>query len=160
MEARGYFLILVFASLIPASGQANQTPVFKNLPDQKLAPMAGLPTCFKAEVQHGDPGKEPAVFLIQGTANCYAPMHWHSANEIAMVASGTLQLQMKDGGPPMVLRSGGFAKLPPKHVHRGGCVTACTFFLYADGPFDIHYVDESGKEIPAAQALNPTGAAK
>jgi hypothetical protein len=58
---------------------------------------------------------------------------------------------------------GGFAYIPPKHPHAFTCTTACTAFLSGDAAFDIHYLDKSGKEIPADQALStgkPKPAAK
>jgi quercetin dioxygenase-like cupin family protein len=145
-------IALVAGFPLPARSQPAETPVFKSLHDAKLAAMAGLPACFSAEVQRGDPSQERAIFLIHGAANCFVPWHWHGVTEVVMIVNGTLRLQMKEG-QPVLLRSGGYSSLPEKHVHRGGCVTPCTFFAYSDGPFDIHYVDEAGREIPADEAL-------
>jgi len=33
------------------------------------------------------------------------------------------------------------------------CVKECTLFVYTDGPFAVHYVDETGKEITPDEAL-------
>ena len=56
---------------------------------------------------------------------------------------------------PLVARHGDFAYLPSHHVHRATCLGAapCLVFLSADAPFDIHWVDEAGQEIPLAAAL-------
>lgn len=43
--------------------------------------------------------------------------------------------------------------MPSKHQHVFTCVTACVGFVSADGAFDIHYVDDAGKEIPVETAL-------
>jgi hypothetical protein len=54
------------------------------------------------------------------------------------------------------LHSGGYIVMPPHHVHHFRCVSRkadCVFYVYADGPFDINYVDAQGNEIPATQAL-------
>lgn len=144
--------VLAASSAALAQNQPADAPIFRNVPDTKLAPMAGLPDCFTAAVERGDPSTEPSVFLIQGTAGCEVPWHWHSVIESVMMSSGTLRLEMKSGQPTM-LRAGGYARLPMKHVHRGACTTRCTFFVVSDGPFDLHYVDEAGNEIPAEQAL-------
>jgi hypothetical protein len=69
-----------------------------------------------------------------------------------MLASGVGKLEMKDGKPAMA-KSGAYAFLPAKHPHQFTCVSSCVMFLSIDSPFDIHYVDADGKEIPSAQAL-------
>jgi hypothetical protein len=38
-------------------------------------------------------------------------------------------------------------------THDFACTAACSFFISADGPFDIHYVDDAGTEITPEQAL-------
>ncbi len=55
---------------------------------------------------------------------------------------------------PITLLVGSYSQLPSHHVHRFRCVSKvdCVLFLAADGPFDIHYVDPHGKEIPATAA--------
>ena len=70
-----------------------------------------------------------------------------------MMVSGVGRVEMK-GQTAVTLRSGGFAYAPAKHVHQFACVSRpCSFFLRSDGPFDIHYVDQNGNEIPPEQAL-------
>ncbi len=65
---------------------------------------------------------------------------------------GTAVTQVQ-GGIEVSLQSGDYYFVPPHHVMRFACVEACTVFLYSNGPFEIHYVDATGKEIPAEQAL-------
>jgi hypothetical protein len=45
--------------------------------------------------------------------------------------------------------------MPSKHVHQFQCTSkSCLAYVHADsGPFDIHYVDAQGKEIPPEEAL-------
>lgn len=50
-------------------------------------------------------------------------------------------------------RPGSYALLPTENVHQFTCSSACTAFVTSDAAFDIHYVDASGKEIPAEAAL-------
>jgi quercetin dioxygenase-like cupin family protein len=73
-----------------------------------------------------------------------------------MVASGTLETQMK-GDKAIVARSGDFVYLPSHHVHRATChgSAPCLVFLSSDAAFDVHWVDEEGKEIPFEQAVKP-----
>jgi hypothetical protein len=45
--------------------------------------------------------------------------------------------------------------MPAKHVHRFHCTgtSGCEFYVYSDGVFDMHYVDDKGKEITTDEAL-------
>ncbi len=49
--------------------------------------------------------------------------------------------------------AGSFLSVPPKHVMNFACVRQCTLFVYTDGPFAVHYVDGTGKEITPDEAL-------
>jgi hypothetical protein len=61
------------------------------------------------------------------------------------------------GDKAIVARSGDFVYLPSHHVHRATChgSAPCLVFLSSDAAFDIHWVDEEGKEIPFEQAVKP-----
>ncbi len=92
--------------------------------------------------------------MVKCTRGCKAPWHFHTPNEQLMMVSGIGRLEMK-GEQAVNLRAGGFAYAPIKHVHQFTCVGGpCSFFLHSDGPFDIHYVDQYGTEIPTEQALS------
>jgi hypothetical protein len=69
-----------------------------------------------------------------------------------MLVSGIARLEMKDG-KPFTLRAGGFAKMPSRHIHQFRCEQECLMYVYSDGAFDIHYVDEKGNEITPDEAL-------
>jgi len=128
----------------------------------KFGPGPNLPSCLTMAVEHGDPSKGAFTLLLKLTSGCRVPMHWHTSAEELMLVSGSGKMQMQDGTSSTVDR-GGFAYIPPKHPHAFTCATACTAFLSGDAAFDIHYVDKSGKEIPAEQALSvskPKPAAK
>lgn len=118
----------------------------------KFTNMPVLPQCMTLSVQRGDPSKGPSVILLKFKAGCTVPWHWHTATEQLMVVSGTGKAQMKDG-KPVTVHPGDYMFLPAKHVHEFTAVTAVTMFDLPDGPFDIHYVDASGNEIPSEQAL-------
>jgi hypothetical protein len=60
---------------------------------------------------------------------------------------------MKDGQPSSV-HPGDYVYLPAKHVHQFTAVTAVTMFDLPSGPFDIHYVDPAGTEIPPEKAFS------
>jgi quercetin dioxygenase-like cupin family protein len=141
-------MTMVLSTGLSAQGQAIFAPATKS----KLVNFPGLPTCMKGSVQNGDPSKGSSVILGKGLAGCRIPWHWHTATEQLMMVAGNAKVEMKDGAP-MVLHPGDYASLPTKHVHQFTCQTACTLFIASDAAFDIHYVDSSGQEIPADQAL-------
>ena len=72
-----------------------------------------------------------------------------------MMLSGNARVEIK-GQKPVQLRAGGYLFVPVHHVMRFRCTTACALWVYTNGPFVIHYVDEAGKEIGPAEALKAT----
>lgn len=144
------FAAVLVAGLFIAHGQ--EMGVLRKLSENKLAPMAGLPSCITMAVESGDPSKGPSVIVFKGTAGCAIPWHWHTPTEHVMIVSGSAKVEMK-GGASALLGPGGYAMMPSKHVHQFTCVSACSAFVNSDAPFDIHYVDANGKEIPPDAAL-------
>ncbi len=137
--------------------QSGQKPVVNKVATAKFVTVPSAPDCVTRAIERGDPSSGPAVFLFKFAPACAVPWHWHSPNEHVMIVGGTLQLEMKGEKPVSVGRSD-FFFMPSHHIHRVKCLGAvpCTFFLYLDGVFDIHYVDEAGKEIPRDEALKGT----
>ncbi len=70
------------------------------------------------------------------------------------MVSGTFRFEMK-GEKPVQVERGDFVFIPSRHISQTMCIgpDSCIDFLYTDGPFDVHFVDQSGKEIPLDQAL-------
>ena len=97
--------------------QADDMGVLRKLSENKLSPMAGLPSCITMAVESGDPSKGPSIISAKGTAGCVIPWHWHTPNEHVMVISGSAKIEMKDGGKSAFLGPGGYAMMPSKHVH-------------------------------------------
>lgn len=158
--APGLGAMLLFVSTALAQPPADQAGA-RNLPELKFAPVAGLPTCVQIAIESGDPAQGAFVALAKAKAGCTVPWHWHTAGEQLMIVEGTARVQMKDMGKPVALRPGGFAMMPSHHIHEFRCTEACTFFLYSDQKFDIHYVDPQGKELrpeEALKAVNETAA--
>lgn len=120
--------------------------------ETKFEMVPGLPACTLGAVQSGDPAKGPSIVLARMATGCTIPWHWHTPNENLMMVSGVGRVDMKDG-EPLTLRSGGFAAMPSGHVHQFHCDSSCILFVYSDSAFDIHYVNEDGKEIPPLEAL-------
>ena len=132
--------------------QSQESPVEKHLADAKFVPIPDAPDCFQAVIEHGQPEKEASVMLMKGSAGCTVPWHWHISNEQIMMLKGTARAQVR-GDKDVVLQSGDYFFVPPHHAMRFACAGSCTLFVYTGGPFEIHYVDENGKEIPPEQAL-------
>ncbi len=152
------FLLVLCASVALAQDQ----PEFKPAAGNQVQSLPNFPTCAKAAPVHGDPSKGAAVIYAKFPAGCGVPTHWHSANERLIAISGTMRMEHQ-GGKPETAQKGEFIFMPAKHQHSATCTTACEFYIVTDGPFDIHYVDASGKEIPPDQALaakKPAGGAK
>ena len=147
----------VLAVVLIASAALAQDQAMATKPaDDKLVVFPGLPECFKGLPVQGDPFKSAAVIYAKAAAGCNIPTHWHTAAERLTWVSGSANLKMK-GSADTSLSAGYFVNLPGKHEHALKCTTACVMYINTSAAFDIHYVDASGKEIPAEQAL---GAAK
>lgn len=111
-----------------------------------------LPKCGVGAVKDGNPGTGPAVLSIKFQAGCVIPWHWHTPNERVVIISGSAKAEMK-GMEPVMMNPGDFLLLSAKHIHQFTAVTATQIYVWNDLPFDIHYVDATGKEIPYQVAL-------
>ena len=132
---------------------AQSTPVPQgDIHESDLVHMPGTPNCFLGAPRMGDPAKEASIMKMKGAAGCAVPWHWHPADEHIMMVTGTGQAEVK-GGRPVLLKVGDFYSAHSKHVMRFACVTECSLFVYTDGSFAIHYVDDNGREIPPEEAL-------
>ena len=147
------FAVLLAAPALQYAHADNAKSMYSASATGKFVNFPGLPTCMKASILSGDPSKGAFSLLVKTSTGCVVPWHWHSVTEDLMFVSGQGKGAMKDGGAPIALHAGDFLSLPAKGVHQFTCIAACTFFLSADGAFDIHYVDASGAEIPPDQAL-------
>lgn len=121
----------------------------------KFGPVPGLPACAASAPLRGDPAKGAAVLLAKLASGCRIPWHWHTASEEVLVVSGKGRIEMKDG-TPLEFKPGAYASMPGHHIHQATCSSTCMLFIITDGAFDIHYVNDSGAEIPAEEALKAT----
>ncbi len=139
---------------------AEDHAVGRNPAEIEFVTFPGLPQCARNAVLSGDPAKGPSVILGKIASGCTVPWHWHTPTEQLMMVKGTARVETKQG-KPLVIQAGGFAELPPRHVHQFRCVAECLMYVHADGPFDIHYVDKQGNEIgPEAALKKPQKTAK
>lgn len=142
-----------------AAQDSQDKPILAPAANAKFAAIPDAPKCFTIAVDKGDPSKGPSVILARFAPGCAAPFHWHTPSETAMLVSGALEVEMK-GDKVTVAHRGDYLYLPPHHVHRATCrgSAPCLVFLTSDAPFDVHWVDDSGKEITleaAMQKLKP-----
>lgn len=150
----GLTSIIVLLSASRAIAQETQGIIAKNLADIRLAAIPDAPACFLAAVEEGNPAKAASMMMMQSTGSCSVPRHWHPSAERIMLIKGSARAEVADTGVVM-LKPGGYLVVPPRHPMRFACLTPCELFVYTDGPFEIHYVDDTGREIPAVEALKP-----
>ena len=134
--------------------QSQDQMSYAAMASSKFMTLPMLPACMSISAQRGDPMKGAAVLLIKFKSGCVVPWHWHSANENLMMVSGKGKAEMKSGGAH-TMAMGDYLYLPAKQAHQFTCISSCVLFDVIDGAFDIHYVDNEGKEIPPDQVLKP-----
>ncbi len=145
----------LLAFCLVSAAQAPAPMAYKAAASSKFINLPVLPACMTVAIQEGDPAKGPLVVLARFEAGCVVPWHWHTFDERLLIVSGAGKAEMKDGSAPIPLHPGDYIFLPVKGIHQFTAVSSVELFLLADGPFDIHYVDPSGKEIPADKAITP-----
>jgi quercetin dioxygenase-like cupin family protein len=144
--------------------KSTESPIVKNPAPSDYAKIKDAPDCLTAAVEYGDPSKGSSTMVLKATPGCAVLWHWHTPAEQLMMVSGIGRVQMKDE-KPVLLRPGGFGFAPSHDVHRFSCAgpAPCMAYLFSNGPFDLHYVDDSGNEIAPEEALKakaePRGAA-
>ncbi len=143
------------SSSLPAS--AAQAPVVTLLQDPTTAnfgAVPGVPECVTMAPLRGNLGTGPASVMVRMKSGCVVPYHWHTPSEELIVLRGAPLGQML-GMRPTILKVGSYSQLPSKHVHRFRCESKddCVIALVTGGVFDIHFVDDAGKEISTEAAL-------
>jgi hypothetical protein len=144
---------LILLLLAPSAGaHPAGAPVIADPLTARFQVYPTVPACFQTAVLRGDASSGPSSVLVRADRSCTIPLHWHTPNETVVMISGTASVTMADR-PPATLSTGGYAYLPSRHPHVFSCAGPCLLFIDQDGPFDIHYVDGEGKEVPAEEAL-------
>jgi quercetin dioxygenase-like cupin family protein len=144
---------------VPTHAEDTEKMITLNPQTLKFTPIPDMPACASAAILRGNPRYGSAWVLLKLASGCRIPWHWHTPNEELLVISGQGTLSMKDG-KPLAFVPGAYASLPSHHLHQASCTRSCLFFNSADGAFDIHYVDASGKEISADKAMKQTAGKK
>ena len=152
-------VVAAVGASVPTHAEDTEEMITLNPQTLKFTPIPDMPGCASAAILRGNPRFGPAWVLLKLASGCRVPWHWHTANETLLVISGYGTVAMKDG-PPLLFVPGAYASLPSHHMHRARCSHTCLLFNGADAAFDIHYVDASGEEISADEALKPFAKAK
>jgi quercetin dioxygenase-like cupin family protein len=120
----------------------------------KFVSVPGVPACVTMAPLRGNLGTGPATVMVKMTQACVVPYHWHTPSEELIVLRGAPLAQMQ-GQRPVILKVGSYSQLPSTHTHRFRCESKepCLIALVTGGVFDIHFVDEAGKEITTEAAL-------
>jgi quercetin dioxygenase-like cupin family protein len=151
----GLALVLGLVGLsIPGFASAGQTqPKFASPDELTYKNFPGVPECLAVGVVSGDPASGPSTVLLKFAPKCDTAMHWHSANEQLVIVKGNGTMQVEgEAARPVV--AGGYVMQPSKHPHRFICDASngCLIYAVSDAKFDMHYVDDSGKEISLDEA--------
>ena len=144
---------------VPTHAKEADQMIVLNPQTLKFTPIPDMPGCASAAILRGEPRSGPAWVLLKLASGCRVPWHWHTANETLVVISGRGTVAMKDS-PPLQFAPSAYASLPSHHMHQASCSHACLLLNEADAAFDIHYVNASGEEISAEEALKPSAKAK
>lgn len=149
----GVSLFLPLNGYAQSQDQGAEPVIKQNTDDSAFAPAPIMPPCFRGALQRIDQQTGGAVFLVKADLQgCVVPWHWHTSGEQITVISGDVKVTMK-GQASTILHAGGFAYMPPHHIHSFACDGPCIHFVQSDGPYDIHFIDPDGNEIPMQQAL-------
>ena len=154
MRRAVFFGGLACLCICASAQEAGQMSTIHKAAAAKFATLPNIPDCMTVFVERGDPASGPSVVQVRMTPGCDSQWHWHTPDANVMVVSGAIQFGMKDE-KPTVMQRGDFAFLASHHIHREKCggSASCAFFAYLYSPFDVHYADETGKEIPQEEAL-------
>jgi hypothetical protein len=97
------------------AAQADDIGVLRKLSENKLSPMAGLPSCITMAVESGDPSKGSSVIVFKGTSGCSISWHWHTPTERVMIVSGSAKVEMRGG-----MRCG-YVVMKLRPIHGSSC---------------------------------------
>ena len=96
-----------------------------------------------------EPDAEPFVKMMKMPRGTSVPMHWHSANTILTVVSGTLVVG-KEGRPGegagMDFGPGGYARISAKQPHWTHAKDDVVWVVAGDDESDIHWAEKEGKK--------------
>lgn len=152
MKRSPFVQLLVIIGLVGLAGtatrvvRAQSTHVMQNVAEAKWGPAPPmLPAGAEVAVVSGDPSKTgPFVLRLRFPANYDIPAHSHPTDENVVVVSGGFYVGMGDKldrHAGQALTPGGYVTLPQHMNHFAYTKAPSTILLYAQGPFEIKYVN-------------------
>jgi len=132
------FFGAVAGTLVVGLAVAADDPLVLNTQDLKWEKCGDPPwdVCQRA-VLRGDREKEASEHLLRFPKGFKFERHWHDNPENVIVTEGAMVIVFDDGKEKTVHR-GGYARIPAKAPHAGGCPDGCTFYLEVVGT-DSYY---------------------
>lgn len=109
----------------------------------------GMPEGVWVSHLTGESNAAPFVDMLKFTRGTRIPLHWHSANHIVTVLSGTMVLG-KEGKPEegmgMEVPAGGYARLTAKQPHWTFAKEDSIVLIAGDKEQDIHWLEKDKGE--------------
>jgi len=97
----------------------------------------------------GESSAAPFVDMLKFSRGTRVPMHWHSANHIVTVLSGTMVLG-KEGKPDetmgMEIPAGGYARITAKMPHWTFAKEDSIVIIAGDKEHDLHWMEKDKSE--------------
>src|SRR5438270_8807072 len=136
-----------------ASAAANAMK-FWNTDQGKWSDSATIPGLHSMVVS-GDPDTGPSVQYLKVDPGVKIPWHWHTPAEVVYGDGGSLEIRTQKGDHKMNVTSGSYARMPGHMIHNATCVSKepCTLYIESPAKFDMHAVDDKGKEIQPKEKI-------
>ena len=146
MRNSSTILAPLFYLLVSPTSFAQTAPAVKTVPSASVTfkDAAGMPKGVQSALQYGDPTKGPFVVLLKIPAGTTLAPHWHSADEVTTVVSGTLLFgagEKIDDAKATEIGPGGYVSVPAKAPHWARAKTDVITARFANGPADVNYID-------------------
>jgi quercetin dioxygenase-like cupin family protein len=116
--------------------------------DIKWEKADGMPEGIMVSHLTGESSASPFVDMLKFPRGTRVPLHWHSANHILTVMSGTLVIG-REGKPDesagMEVGPGGYFRFTAKAPHWTFAKEDTVFVVSGDKESDIHWLDKEGQ---------------
>lgn len=108
----------------------------------------GMPEGIWVSHLTGESDAAPFVDMLKIPRGTRIPLHWHNANHIVTVVSGTFVFG-KEGKPDetmgMEVGAGGYARISAKQPHWGFAKEDTILVVSGDKENDMHWMDKEGE---------------
>jgi quercetin dioxygenase-like cupin family protein len=113
--------------------------------DVKWEQAPGMAEGIKTVLQYGDPKTGPYIILLKFPAGTHNPPHWHSADEVVTILTGTMitgEGEKVVAAKGLPVSTGGYFIIPGHTAHWGKVPEGDVILTrLGNGPRDIHYFD-------------------